>query len=134
MWSSLATTFNYIAPAHIDEDSFLSALVVSYVPKNLKHLRHYKYKHDMEIAVYFCYPTLGICIGLRPGDILFFNPLHYHCVSQRTEAYKNETVYLTSFYLKNKEMSGNNNSIPVTEEVLFHCDVLDDCMNACNDI
>lgn len=124
IWSSMASTFNYMCPAHTDEDSFLSALLVTHVPQEKENNRYMNYETIAEVAVYFCYPTLGIAIALRPGDILFFNPLHYHCCSQRESHYKNDKLYLTSFYLKNKQMNGNDNNVEVNETIEFEVDLL----------
>jgi hypothetical protein len=71
----------------------------------------------MEVALYFCLPKYGVCIALCPGDIIIFNPLEYHCISQRTECYKNEWIVVTSFYLKAKQLGLNDNVIPV--EIYF---------------
>ena len=46
-----------------------------------------KYDVDDAIVVYFCFPTLGVSIPLRPGDYLFFNPLIPHCVSFKMQAH-----------------------------------------------
>jgi hypothetical protein len=111
VWASVATSFNYISPAHVDKDAFFSCLTVSYVPKG--HSGKYNYAKDLPIAVYFVFPEYNQAIGMRPGDVLFFNPLHYHCLSQRTKEYSNEEIFVTSFYMKSSQLSGNNNSIPL---------------------
>jgi hypothetical protein len=107
IWTSMAMSVNYMSPAHTDEDGFLGCLTVSYVPKNWEG--KFMYSADMPVACYFCFPLQGIAVGLRPGDMLFFNPLHYHCASQRSEDYKEEDIYLTSFYIKSKQFGGNSN-------------------------
>jgi hypothetical protein len=71
------------------------------------------YDANMPVAVYFCFPEYKVAVGLRPGDVLFFNPLHHHCVSQRSEDYRLEEVFVTSFYLKTSQVSLNDNSIPI---------------------
>jgi hypothetical protein len=109
VWSSIATSFNYVSPAHVDKDAFLSCLTVSYAPQPPDTSVKFRYKMDMPVAVYFCFPQYNVAVGLRPGDVLFFNPLHYHCVSQRTEDYKSDEIYVTSFYIKSSQLSGNTN-------------------------
>jgi hypothetical protein len=123
IWSSIAMSFNYISQAHIDEDSFLSALVVNHRFSNLKTQNQYDL--IMKNAAHFIFPTLGIAVALKPGDVLLFNPLVPHCVSQRTEYYKSEEVYLTSFYLKNKQISLNDNSIELSEECELKSDFME---------
>jgi len=113
IWSSVATSFNYMSPAHTDEDSFLSCLTVSFLPKaiELSTAKKSKKKYDVNlpVACYFCFPEYGLAVALRPGDVLIFNPLHYHCLSQRTEDYRDEDIFVTSFYMKAKQLGGNYN-------------------------
>lgn len=123
IWSSVATTFNYVAPAHTDEDAFLSALLVSYVTKDNIDNKFVKYDYCMEVANYFCFPESGVAVALRPGDVLFFNPLHYHCASQRLETYANEKIFLTALYLKNKQITRNDNKIPISEQCKLLCNI-----------
>jgi hypothetical protein len=118
IWSSVATTFNYVAAAHTDEDAFLSALLVSYVPNDTLTNKNIKYDYDMKIANYFCFPVSGVAVALRPGDVLFFNPLHYHCASQRTQSYQYDKIFLTALYVKNKQITRNDNNIPLTDECI----------------
>ncbi len=40
-----------------------------------------QYKVDDDAIVYFCFPTLGVAVPLRPGVFLIFNSLIPHCVS-----------------------------------------------------
>jgi len=110
IWASIATSYNYVSPAHTDEDAFLSCLTVSYVPIGNGNKKYF-YKLDMPVAVYFCIPEFNIAVGLRPGDVIFFNPLHYHCVSQRTEDYAADEIFVTSFYMKSKQLGGNDNNL-----------------------
>lgn len=112
VWASIACTSNYISPSHTDEDAFLSGLIISHVPQD-KGENAYKNDIDMEVAVHFCFPEQNVAVALRPGDVLFFNPLYHHCLSQRTVKYANEEVYATSFYIKSGQISGNDNSIPM---------------------
>jgi hypothetical protein len=129
IYSSVATSINYISHTHTDEDGMLSCLFVSFT-----ELSEYKktgdlYKEDMPIAVYFCFPGEGVAVGLRPGDILFFHPLHLHNASQRTEHYKEKDILLTSFYVKSKEITGNNNSIELKDSFMEECERIDKIMN-----
>lgn len=110
-WASIAFSSNIITPGHIDKDGFLGCITVSFHPEDKDDEEH-QYMMDDAIALFFCLPTLGIRIALRPGDTIFFNPRVPHCVSQRTKAYENERVYVTSFYMKIEQLSKHNNSIP----------------------
>ena len=115
VWASLATSFNYTSPAHVDKDAFVSCLLCSYVPKKLRNREKYYYSMDEEIACHFMFPEYGIAIALRPGDVLFFNPLHYHCLSERNILYADEKVFVTSFYLKAAQIGLNDNDIGLSE-------------------
>jgi hypothetical protein len=42
-----------------------------------------KYEIDEEKAQIFCFPTFGVGVLLRPGDVLFLNPKHHHCCAMR---------------------------------------------------
>jgi hypothetical protein len=110
IWASIATSCNYVSPSHIDHDAFLSCLTVSCVKKGTEYQKQ-KIELNMAVAVYFCFPEQNVAVALRPGDILFFNPLYRLCLSQRTIEYIEEDVYVTSFYLKSGQLSGNDNSI-----------------------
>jgi hypothetical protein len=115
VWASIASSYNYVSPAHVDEDAFLSCLTVSFISESCDRKIKHRYELEMEIALYFCLPKYGVCVALRPGDIIFFNPLEYHCISQRTECYKNEKIFVTSFYLKAKQLGLNDNDIPLEQ-------------------
>jgi hypothetical protein len=72
-----------------------------------------KYDVDDAIVVYFCFPTLGVSIPLRPGDYLFFNPRIPHCVSSRCK--HTQDVLLVTMYLKTAVVGLNNNDIDITQ-------------------
>jgi hypothetical protein len=110
IWASVATSYNYMSPAHVDDDAFLTAITVSFVPKDYRNNKFF-YGSFLSVAVYMCFPEFGIAVGLRPGDVLFFNPQYYHCVSGRTNAYNEDKVYVTSFYMKTMQLGLNDNSI-----------------------
>ena len=65
--------------------------------------------------MYFLFPDYGIAVAMRPGDVLFFNPLHYHCLSERCKEYNDEKVFVTSFYMKTSQLRLNDNDIPLSE-------------------
>ena len=122
VWASLASSFNYVSPAHIDKDAFISCLMCSHVPTSKAFNEKHQYTMKMPVACYFCFPEWGRYIALRPGDILFFNPLHYHCISERTNAFKDEKVFVTSFYLKTAQIGRNDNDIDI-DNILYQTDV-----------
>jgi hypothetical protein len=125
IWSSIATTFNYMSPAHIDEDAFMSVLFVTNVSKTEELQENSKYNMDQNVAFYFCFPTVGVAVALRPGDVLLFNPIYHHCASQRCEYYKAEDVFLTSLYMKSRQISKSDNRIPLSEKAIFYSNQFD---------
>lgn len=91
--------------AHCDKDMTYSAVTV-----------HRKDGYDSDdILCYFCFPCLGFAIPLKAGNILFFNPNQPHCVSSRYS--KTDEIYCVSLYLKYQNVSLNDNSIPLTDQM-----------------
>lgn len=86
-----------------DDDDFTYSVVIP-------HMEEVSEK----VVLYFCFPTLGIAVPLRPGDMLIFNPQTIHGISSRCR--KEDEIYCTSIYLKSKVVSGNDNLLPATEE------------------
>ena len=99
IWPSVATGRNTFLPLHIDKDYFLGAVTVcgKRVP-------------DTVILQYFCFPTMGIHVGLRHGDVLLFNPTVPHCISSTTSTPNVlNDCFSFSAYLKTLVVSGNSN-------------------------
>ena len=69
------------------------------------------YNVDDDI-IFFCFPTLGVAIPLRPGDYLMFNSLIPHCVSSRCN--NNDHVLVLSMYRKTAVVGMNNNKLELT--------------------
>ena len=57
-----------------------------------------QYVPDDEVVVYFCFPTIGVAVPLRPGDNLLFNARIPHCISSRCKF--EDEILCTSTYLK----------------------------------
>ena len=110
IWASMASSYNYVSPVHSDNDSFLSCLTTTLYPNAEPRNGRYQYPHHCKICCYFCLPGVNTAIALRPGDVLFFNPLQKHCLSQRTVEYLDEKLYCSAFYLTTKQISSNNNT------------------------
>ena len=96
------STINVCLNSHTDDDSFYG-LVTNLDADPLKSPQV-----DDDITLYFTFPTLGLAIALRPGDILVFNPAVYHSVSSRRDPKKN--IWCTSLYTKNAVVGANDNS------------------------
>jgi hypothetical protein len=111
--AAMASSVNYSAPAHRDDDYLFSIHQV-----NVDGCLDCE-----EIVQCFCFPTLGFAIGMRPGDILLFNPHVYHCLSEKTDAFADKDVHVTTFYVKTAHVGKNDNSLPLTEEEQFFYDM-----------
>ena len=70
------------------------------------------YHLNDDVVVYFCFPTLGIIVPLRPGDYLLLNPLIPHCISSHCK-HDNEIMCI-SMYMKTAIVGLNDNSLPLT--------------------
>jgi len=73
---------------------------------------HNTYGTDDDVVVYFCFPTLGAAVPLRPGDFLLFNALIPHCISSRCK--QSDEVMCLSMYLKTTCVGLNNNDLLLT--------------------
>ena len=77
------------------------------------HMRD-QYQPSQRIVAYFAFTKLGIAIPLRPGDVLFFNPLEEHCISSR--CCNDDDIYCLSLYLKSDNIGLNDNSKELTPQ------------------
>jgi hypothetical protein len=106
MYSSIATALNVCLESHQDLDSTYSVVTTLEAGTTTYSL------YDPVIQ-YFTFPTLGLAIALRQGDILFFDAMLYHSVSSRR--YPNRSIWCTSLYTKNLVVGGNDNSLPLND-------------------
>ena len=90
--------------SHTDNDFFLS--VTSVIEKEIE-TKCTTLKMDAPVCNYFCFPEHGVCIALRSGDALLFNPLVYHCISSRCNSKVDR--FCLSMYLKTAIVGGNDN-------------------------
>ena len=98
---------NVFLRCHTDADVTMSIIQVFLKGKE-------KYSLDDDVIVYFCLPTIGIAVPLRPGDYLLFNARIPHCLSSRCK-YDDEII-TTSAYLKTAIVGMNNNDLPLTSD------------------
>ena len=105
VWPALAVGRNIFLNVHTDADYFwtLMSVVTDECPTT-----------DSPIICYMCFPTLGIAVALRNGDLLLFNPLIPHCVSTRCDCTKE--AYCVSMYMKSLLVGGSDNSKVLSEK------------------
>ena len=70
------------------------------------------YNLQDDVISYFCFPTLGVAVPLRPGDYFMFNALIPHCISSRCRL--EDDVMCASVYLKTAIVGMNNNNLQLT--------------------
>ena len=95
-YGGLAFGCNVFLWCHTDEDFTMSIVQVFVNGKETYHI-------DNAVVVYFCFPTLGVAVPLRPDDYLMFNSLVPHWVSSRCNI-RDEDAIVLSMYIKGKTL------------------------------
>ena len=113
IWGSLACGKNYYLNSHTDEDFFYS-LTTTVSALGLREDID-RYAMDAPVCNYFTFAEQGVAVGMRPGDMLLFNPLYQHCLSSRTSMYESNDVFCLSLYLKTAIVGKNDNTLPLTD-------------------
>jgi len=103
----MACGLNAYLNSHIDDDFTYSVVVNLPTSPN---------KETKKACKYFCFPSQGLAVTLRPYDVLIFNAREKHCVSSLTKCYvkAQRDIFCVSFYLKSNVIGGNDNSVPCT--------------------
>jgi hypothetical protein len=96
IWPSIAYGRNVFLPLHTDQDYFLSATMI-FTNRSTSN----------EVLGYFCFPTKGISVALRNGNVLLFNPQVPHCLSSPCKPVLE--IFCLSAYIKSLVVSGNTN-------------------------
>ena len=109
-YGALAFGCNVFLPCHTDSDFTMSMAQIHLKGKVAYEL------HD-DVVVYFCFPTLGVAVPLRPGDFLIFNALIPHCLSSRCRQV--DKIYSLATYLKTSVVGLNNNRLHVSSNQRF---------------
>jgi len=102
-YGGLAFGCNVFLRCHTDNDYTMSMVQVQSKGK-------VKYNIEDDVVVYFCFPTLGVAVPLRPGDFLLLNALIPHCVLSRCR--QAEEIPSIAMYLKTSVVGMNNNQLP----------------------
>ena len=83
---------------HLDDDFGYSTMAL-FDPINVEH--------DVDAIVrYFCFPRLGVAIGLRAGDVIIFNAREWHCASSMAI---DRPIFSFCGYVKTAHVGGNDN-------------------------
>ena len=105
-FGGIAFGTNVFLRCHTDDDFTMSICQVFLKGRS-------EYLLTDHVVAYFCFPTLGAAVPLRPGDFFMFNALIPHCISSRCK-YEDE-IMCTSFYLKTAIVGMNNNDLLLTQ-------------------
>ncbi len=73
--------------------------------------------NDKPVA-FFCFPTRGVAIPMRPGDFLLFDATIPHIISLR--CHRSDDIMYVSFYLESRVVGMNDNSIPLSSVLEEH--------------
>ena len=76
-----------------------------------------RYAENDTVVAYFCFPTRGVAIPMRPGDFLLFDATLPHSISLR--CHQIDDIMCMSFYLKSRVVGMNDNSIPLSAEQIY---------------
>ena len=104
-FGGIAFGCNVFLCCHTDDDFTLSIAHILLDGKDVYNLND-------DVVVYFCFPTLGVAVPMRPGDFLLFNSRIPHCISTRCRA--DDRIMCISMFLKTAVVGSNNNCLPVT--------------------
>lgn len=85
--SSVGLADLYWARAHVDDDAWHTILVVVDTGEGLVG------------GGDFCFPSLGVVMEARSGDVFFFNPTYIHACTEAVPKPKGSRLYI-SFYCK----------------------------------
>eukprot|EP00977_Amphora_coffeiformis_P010969 scaffold2613_cov188-Amphora_coffeaeformis.AAC.6 len=110
IYSSIGFGKGAFLSCHKDEDSLYSQVTVQgYASNDFGY-----YKVNDPIVCYFCFPTYGVCVAMRPGDTVIFNACVPHCLSSHRNQV--DPHYTMALYLKTSCVNKHNNNIPLTPE------------------
>ncbi len=104
-FGGIAFGTNVFLYCHTDADFTMNISQIFLKGKDVYHL-------DDDIILYFCFPTSGVAVPLRPGNYFMFNALIPHCISSRCKLEDN--VMCVSFHLKTAIVGMNDNNLSLT--------------------
>ena len=110
IYSSIAGGMNVVLPSHTDDDFFMSVFIILPPPGEDGF-----YSVDSPILAYFVYPEYDLSVPLRAGDVIAFDATKMHSLSTRVNA--SHKFYCVSMYLKSAVMGGNDNSVPLSDDL-----------------
>ena len=107
LFGAMSAAINYNAVCHTDMDFYYSV--------HNCYLEGHDPSTASAIICYFCFPTIGIAVGLRPGDVLIFNPQIPHCTCHGPID-ADTRIHCSACYMKTAHIGGNDNRLTLSEE------------------
>ena len=105
-FGAIAFGCNVFLRCHDDDDFTISMAHVLLAGKE-------QYNLDDEVVIYFCFPTLGVAVPMRPGNYLLFNSRIPHCISSRCR--HADKIMCISMFLKTAVVGMNENARILTD-------------------
>jgi hypothetical protein len=105
-FGAIAFGRNVFLRCHTDDDFTLSVAHVLLGGKQ-------SYSVDDPVVVYFCFPTEGVAMPMRPGDFLLFNARVPHCISSQCS--DNDDIMCISMFLKTSVVGGDDNGVELND-------------------
>ena len=84
---------------HLDDDFGYSTIAL-FDPVNVD-------QDEDTVVRYFCFPRLGVAMGLRAGDVIIFNAREWHCSSSMAI---DRQIFSFGGYVKTAHVGGNDNN------------------------
>ncbi len=104
-FGAIAFGRNLFLSCHTNEDFTLSVTQVFLKGSD-------SYAATDRVVAFFCFPTLGIAVPMRPGDYIIFNATLPHSILSR--CYCSDDIMCVSYYLKSMVVGKNDNGIPLS--------------------
>jgi hypothetical protein len=116
-FGAIAFGRNVFLRCHTDEDFTFSVTQVFLKGSDC-------YAATDRVVAFFCFPTLGIAVPMRPGDFILFNASLPHSISSR--CHSSDDFMCVSYYLKSMVVGMNDNGIPLSPDQIYLSKMYDD--------
>jgi hypothetical protein len=116
-FGAIAFGRNVFLRCHTDEDFTFSVTQVFLKGSDC-------YAATDRVVAFFCFPTLGIAVPMRPGDFILFNASLPHSISSR--CHSSDDIMCVSYYLKSMVVGMNDNGIPLSPDQIYLSKMYDD--------
>jgi len=116
-FGAIAFGRNVFLRCHTDEDFTFSVTQVFLKGSD-------SYAATDRVVAFFCFPTLGIAVPMRPGDFILFDASLPHSISSRCHG--SDDIMCVSYYLKSMVVGMNDNGISLSPDQIYLSKMYDD--------